>query len=108
MKKPRTGNRRSPGLTPVRNNETAIDFPVLPAISASAGTATINGFRCWRPGGHQPELLKPKENLTGYRVPGTVKVSGDLLGAAEIFKIARYAAKGRRDKKMGEERPLRR
>ena len=70
MKKPRTGNRRSPGLTPVRNNETAIDFPGLPATSASAGTMTINGFRCWRPGGHQSGALKTKKNCTGYRVQG--------------------------------------
>ena len=101
MKKPRAGNRRSPGLTPVRNNETAIDFPGLPAISASAGTTTINGFRCRGLGGHQAGALKTEENCTGYRVPGTVKVSGDLLGAVEIFNRVDMPQKGGEIKKWG-------
>ena len=101
MKKQRTGKKKSPGLTPVRNNETVIDFPGLPAISASAGTRTINGSRAGDRGVNQPGHLKPKENCTGYRVPDTVKVNGDLLGAAEIFKMVDMPQRGGEIKKWG-------
>ena len=69
MKEQGTGKRKSPVMTPVRNNETTIDFPGISAIST--GSNAKRGSCCRWTLSHQAGVFKPQKKL--YRVPGTVK-----------------------------------
>jgi hypothetical protein len=84
-----TEKRKSPVTVPVRNNETTTDFANISDVST--GTIAKGGRG----------VFKIQKKL--YGGPGTVKRERRSAGAAEIFKMVRYAAVEGRDIRWGGE-----
>ena len=90
MNERETEKRKRPVTASVRNKETAMNFTNITAISWGISAKGGRGD------------IKIQRKL--YRGPGTVKRERRSAGAAEIFKMVRYAAMEGRDIRWGGEK----